>query len=78
MSDYRSAKILISPGVANSLIIYKNKAEKSTITWYQSAIGAFMWPAMHSRPNLAYSVGLLSHFRSNLRLVHVQLVRHIL
>ena len=78
MSDCRPAKIPISPGVANSLTVYEDKAEKSTIAWYQSAVGALMWPAMHSRPDLAYSVGVLSHFCSNPGLTHVELVKHVL
>ncbi len=65
MSDCRPAKILITPGVANSLIAYENQAEKDTVAWYQSAVGAFMRPAIHSRPDLAYSVGVLSRFCSN-------------
>ena len=60
MSDCRPAKIPISPGVANSLTANENQAEKDTVAWYQSAVGALMWPALHSRPDLAYSVGVLS------------------
>ncbi len=78
MSDCRPAKIPISPGVANSLTIYKDQAEKSTIAWYQSAVGALMWPAIHSRPDLAYSVGVLSRFCRSPGPVHVELVKHVL
>ena len=65
MSHCRSAKIPISPGVANSLTPYEDQPEKSTVAWYQSAVGALMWSAMHSRPDLACSVGVLSRFCSN-------------
>ncbi len=51
MSDCRPAKIFISPEVTNSLIAYENKAEKGTVAWYQSAVRATMWPAIHSRPD---------------------------
>ena len=78
MSDCRLAKIPISPGVANSLTAYEDIADKSTVAWYQSAVGALMWPAMHSRPDLAYSVGVLSRFCSNPGPVHVELVKHVL
>ncbi len=78
MSDCKPAKIPISPGVANSLIPYENQAEKGTVAWYQSAIGALMWPAIHSRPDLAYSVGVLSRFCSNPGPTHVELVKHVL
>ena len=60
MSDCQPVKIPISPGVANSLITPDAQADKGTISWYQSAVGAFMWPAIHSRSDLAYSVGVLA------------------
>ena len=69
MSDCRPAKIPISPGV-DSLTAYEDQAEKSTVAWYQSAAGALMWPAMHSRPDLVYSVGVLSRFCNDPEPVH--------
>ena len=41
-------------------------------------MGALIWPAMHSRPDLAYSVRVLSQFSSNSGPVHVRLVKHML
>lgn len=76
--DCRPAKIPISPGVANSLTTDENQADERTIAWYQSAVGALMWRAMQSGPDLAYSVGVLSRFRSNPGPVHVGLVKHVL
>ena len=78
MSKYRLAKISISPEVANSLTVYEDKAENSTITWYQSAVRALIWPAMHSCPNLAYSMGVFSRFCSNPGPIHVKFVKHVL
>ena len=78
MSNCRPAKILISPRVTNSLTAYEDQAEKSTVAWYQSAVGAFIWPAMHSCPDLAYSVEVLSRFCSNPGPEHVDLVKHVL
>ncbi len=78
MSDCRPAKIPISLGVANSLTIYKDQTEMSTIAWCQSDVGALMWPDMHPRPDLAYSVGVPSRFCSNPGPVHVELVKHVL
>ena len=78
MGDCRPVKIPISPGVANSLTPHDSQADRNTITWYQSAVGALMWPAMHSRPDLAYLVGVLSRFCSNPGPVHVGLVKHVL
>lgn len=42
MSNCKPAKIPISPGIANSLKLHKDQAEKSTVTWYQSAVRALM------------------------------------
>ncbi len=42
MGDCRLAKISISPKVANSLSVYEDKADKSVVAWYQSAVEAFM------------------------------------
>lgn len=75
MSDCRPAKISISFEVANSLTVYKDKAEKSTVAWYQSAIRAFMWPAIYSYPDLT---GVLSRFCSNPGPIHVKLIKHVL
>ena len=71
-------KFTISPEVANFLTAYEDKAEKSKVAWYQSAVGALMWPAMHSCPDLAYSVGVPRSFCSNPGPVHIELVMHVL
>lgn len=42
MSNCRPAKILISSEITNSLIIYEDQVEKSTIGWDQSVIKALM------------------------------------
>lgn len=78
MSNCRPAKIPISPRFANSLIIYEDQAEKSIVTWYQSALGAFIWLVIHSCPDLAYSEKVFSWFCGNRRPVHVELVKYIL
>ena len=78
MSNCKPAKIFISPGVANSLTSYKDQANKSTIAWYQLAMGALMWPAMHARPNLASLVGVLSQFCNNPGPAYVELMKHVL
>ena len=77
MSNCRPANIPFNPGVAGSLTTYKDQAEQSPIVWYQSAVGALMWPAIHSRPDLAYSVRALSRFCSNPGPAHVELVKHV-
>ena len=76
ISDCRPAKIHISPGVANSLSVYENQLEKGIVVWCQSALRAFIWPVIHSRRDLAYSVKVLSRFCSNSGLSHFELVIH--
>jgi hypothetical protein len=42
------------------------------------AVGSVMYLVMDTRPDLAYSVGLVSRFASNLGEVHVKVVKRIL
>ena len=60
MTDCKPASLPMNPGVANSLQPFDGTADPKTIKWYQSAIGSLMWPAVHTRPDIAYSVGVLS------------------
>lgn len=78
MSDYKQAKILISFKIIKLLIVYEDKAEKSTVTWYQSIVKAFIWPAIHFYLDFAYSIGLLNQFCSNPGLVFVDFVKYVL
>ena len=47
------------------------------IKWYQSAIGSLMWPAVHTRPDISYSVGVLSRYCANPGPIHCNLVYQI-
>ncbi len=78
MSDYRPAKIPISPEVSNSLIAYQSQAEKSIVARYKIAVGASMWLVIHSRSDLAYSVRILRRFCSNPGPTNVELVKNVL
>ncbi len=49
----------------HSLFLYDINAGKANIKWYQSAIGSFIWQAVHTRPDIAYSVRVLSCYCSN-------------
>ncbi len=60
MSECKPASISIDPRVANTLLPYDGNADKKIIKWYQSAIGSLMWPAVHTCPDIAYLVGVLS------------------
>ncbi len=78
MSDYTPAEISIILRVANSFTANEDQTKKSIVAWYQSAVGALIWPAMHSCTNLAYLVGVLIRFCSNPGPVHVEVVKHVL
>ncbi len=60
MTECKPASIPMDPRVANSLLSYNGNTDKETIKWYQSAIGSLMWPAVHTRPDIAYLVRVLS------------------
>ncbi len=74
MTDCKPASLPMNPGVANSLQPFDGTADPKTIKWYQSAIGSLMWPAVHTRPDIAYSVGVLSRYCSNPGPTHCSLV----
>lgn len=78
MSNCKSAKILISLWIANSLISYKNQVDKSTIALYKSAVGVVIWLAIYACLDLAYSVKIFSWFCNNPGLVYIELVKHVL
>ncbi len=59
MTECKPASIPMDPEVANSLLPYDGNADKETIKWFESAIGSLMWPAVHTRPDIVYSAGVL-------------------
>ena len=77
MADCKPASVPMNPGVANSLLPSEGQADRATIKWYQSAIGSLMWPAVHTRPDISYSVGVLSRYCANPSPIHCNLVIQI-
>ena len=77
MIDCKPSSIPMNPGAANSLLSSKHQADQATINWYQSAIGIFIWPAVHTRPDISYSLGVLSRYCANLEPIHCNLVIQI-
>ena len=45
---------------------------------YASAMGSLMYAMLCTRPDICYSVGMVSRYQSNSRLKHWQAVKHIL
>ncbi len=77
MTDCKPSSISMNPGVANSLFPSEHQADRATIKWYQSAIGSFMWPAAHTRPDISYSLGVLSRYCANPGSINCNLVIQI-
>ena len=77
MADCKPASVPMNPGVANSLLPSDQQADRATIKWYQSAIGSLMWPAVHTPPDISYSVGVFSRYCANPGPIHCNLVVQI-
>ncbi len=77
MTDYKPVSVPINPAVANFLLPSDQQADRATIKWYQSAIGSLIWPAVHTRPEISYSVGVLSRYCANPSPIHCNLVTQI-
>lgn len=60
MTDYKPVSIPMNPGIGNLLLLYNRNINKETIKWYQSAIGSFIWPAIYTRLDIAYIVGVFN------------------
>ncbi len=51
--------VSINLRVANSLLSYNGNTDKTTVKWYQSAIGFLIWPDVYTCLDIAYSTGVL-------------------
>ncbi len=76
--DCRPIFTPMEPGMGNLLLPSTKEVDKKTVTWYQSVVGSLMWPAMLTRPDLAYSVGVLSRYCSNPGKLHCVLIQRVL
>ena len=47
------------------LVVYQRFFDAECQIWYRSAVGSLMWPATQCRPDIAYSVGVVSWYFSN-------------
>ena len=77
MINCKPVSVPMNPGVANSLLLSNQQANRAIIKWYQSAIGSFMWPAVHTQPDIAYSVGVFSRYCANPGPIHCNFVTQI-
>lgn len=77
MTEYKLVSISIDPKVSNFLLPYDENADKKSIKWYQSGIQSLMQAAMHSWPDIAYAMGVLSQYYDNPGTIHYSLVIQI-
>ncbi len=78
MQDCRSISTQMEPKMGNFSLSSTKKANKKTVTWYQSVVDSLIWPAIHTRLDLSYSVGVLSRYCSNLGKLHFDLIQRVL
>ena len=60
MTDCKPVSVSMNPSVANPLSPSDQQADQAIIQWYESAIGYLILPAIYTRPDISYSVGVLS------------------
>ena len=78
MQDCRPNSTHIELGMGNLLLPSTKEAEKKTVTWYQSIICFLIWPAIYTRPDLSYSMGVLSRYCSNPGKLQSDLIQRVL
>nr|GEZ70373.1 ribonuclease H-like domain, reverse transcriptase, RNA-dependent DNA polymerase [Tanacetum cinerariifolium] len=74
MLDYKEALIRMDPGTKLTKV---TEGTMVNSTEYQSLIGCLTY-LLHTRPDLSYSIGLLSHFMQEPREQHMKAIRQVL
>ena len=77
MAGCKPVSVPINSNVANFFFLFEQQADQATIKWYQSAIGSFMWPAVHTQSDISYSVGVLSRYCRNPSSIQYNLITQI-
>ncbi len=78
MNEFKFVSISMKPEMINSLMSATKEADNVIVKWYQQLIESLMWSAMHIRPDLAYSVKVLSRYAHNLSSTYCALVKRML
>ena len=77
MANCNPVKTPMDAGLLTSLCLSQSNAPQARIAWYQSAMGSLMWPAMHTRPDIAFAVATLSKYNSNSSEEHCNYVKRV-
>jgi hypothetical protein len=78
MENCKAVDTPIATGSSDFMIPFDGKATKEDITLYGSIIGSEMYLAVHTRPDIAYAVSLLSRFLANPSPRHVAAAKRVL
>src|SRR6266702_3400400 len=81
LSDSKPVSTPLNPGTRLSTSMCpQNEAEASEMRQYPyiSVVGCLMYLAVTTRPDIAYSAGVLARFNSNPGLAHWQAAKHVL
>ena len=75
MNKCKPVVVLMPP--STKLVAYQEPFNTEHQRWYRSAVGSLIWPATQCRPNIAYSVRVVSQYSHNLSKKHKQAVLQI-
>ena len=76
--DCKPISTPIEPGIGNLLLASEEQSDEKTIKWYQFVVRLLMWSAIHTRSDLAYSLGVLSRYVSNPRKLQCDFIQRVL
>ena len=65
MQDCTSLSTSMNSFTFESLITNTEKATSEEILWYQQAVGSLMWSMCQTRPDIAFTVDVITHYASN-------------
>lgn len=78
MSSCNPSKLPISEGATAALIANREGGEPTDITEYRSIVGKTMYAMVSTRPDIAFTVGVLGRYSSNPKTHHRALAKQLL
>ena len=75
MNECKPVVVLMLP--STKLVAYQGPFNAECQRWYRLAVSLLMWPATQCRPDIAYSVGVVSQYSDNPNEEHKQVVLQI-
>jgi hypothetical protein len=78
MENCKSVNTPMASGAAVYMVPNTVQASHQDTTWYQSMVGSIMYLATHTRPDIAYTVSVLSRFLNNPSTQHIAAAKRVL